>query len=100
MEKIADITLRKAVGTPGETKVIATCGGLQLWVTVNHAGKTFKSWVLRYYGADGKRQKARIGTYPELSLAKAQALAEDMKAQLCSSLRDLVTKLATVRQCA
>ena len=81
MEKVTDITLRKAVGTPGETKIITIGGGLQLWVTVNQAGKTFKSWVLRYYGADGKRQKARIGTYPELSLAKAQALAEDMKAQ-------------------
>lgn len=81
MEKITDTALRKIVGTPGETKTIAIGGGLQLWVTVNQAGKSLKSWVLRYYDASGKRQKARIGTYPELSLAKAQALAEDFKAQ-------------------
>lgn len=81
MEKITDTTLRKAAGTPGETKTIAVGGGLQMWVTVNQAGKTFKSWVLRYYDANGKRQKARIGTYPELSLAKAQAAAEDFKAR-------------------
>ncbi len=81
MEKITDATLRKIVGTPGETKTITIGGGLQLWVTVNQAGKTLKSWVLRYYVGNDKRQKARIGTYPDLSLAKAQALAEDLKAK-------------------
>jgi integrase len=81
MDRLTDMALRKMTGTPGETKTIAAGGGLQLWVTVNQAGNTLKSWVLRYYDADGKRQKARIGTYPDLSLAKAQALAEDLKAQ-------------------
>lgn len=81
MEKITDTALRKIVGTPGETKTVTIGGGLQLWVTINQAGKTLKSWVLRYYDGNGKRQKARIGAYPELSLAKAQALAEDLKAQ-------------------
>ena len=57
MEKITDTALRKITGTPGETKTVAIGGGLQLWVTVNQAGKTLKSWVLRYYDGNGKRQK-------------------------------------------
>jgi len=78
---ISDISLRKLTGIKGETKIVAISGGLQLWVTVNQAEQTLKSWVLRYYDAQGKRQKARIGTYPTLSLAKALAKAEDLKAQ-------------------
>ena len=82
MEKaITDAAIRKLTGIKGETKTVAIGGGLQLWVTINQAGTTLKSWVLRYYDAEGKRQKARIGTYPELSLAKAQAAAEDLKNQ-------------------
>ena len=50
-----------------------------MWVSVNQSGKTLKKWVLRYTDAEGKRQKVRIGSYPELSLAKAQAAAEDLK---------------------
>jgi integrase len=34
---------------------------------------------LRYYDVEGKRQRSKLGEYPELSLAKAQALAEDAK---------------------
>lgn len=79
MAKITDAYLRTLKGTPGETHVERVGGGLELWVTINQAGQTAKKWNLRYYGADGKRQKARIGEYPELTLAKAQALAEDLK---------------------
>ena len=76
MEKITDTTLRKLVGTSGETKTIAAGGGLQLWVTVNQAGKTLKSWVLRYYDAVGKRQKARIGViFPFLVALQSRAYA-------------------------
>ena len=79
MEKITDLKLRKLEGIPGQTQKIAIGGGLFLWVTVNRGGKTAKTWYLRYYDADGKRQRSKLGEYPELSLAKAQALAEDAK---------------------
>lgn len=79
MAKLTDAYLRNLKGAAGETHVERVGGGLELWVTVNQAGQTAKKWVLRYYATDGKRQKARIGEYPDLSLAKAQALSEDMK---------------------
>lgn len=80
MTKISDMTIRKLVGIPGETQKISVGGGLQLWVSVNQARKTLKVWYLRYYDAQGKRQRSKLGDYPELSLAKAQAAAEDAKA--------------------
>ena len=79
MTKITDMTLRKLVGTPGETQKITVGGGLQIWVSINQAGKTAKVWYLRYYDADGKRHRSKLGDYPDLSLAKAQAAAEDAK---------------------
>lgn len=79
MAKITDALLRNLKGTPGTIHTERCGGGLELWVSINQSGKTLKKWVLRYYGADGKRRKARIGDYPALTLAKAQALAEDMK---------------------
>lgn len=81
MEKVSDLKLRKIEGIPGETQKINVGAGLQLWVTVNQAGKTSKVWYLRYYDAENKRQRSKLGTYPELSLAKAQAAAEDAKAK-------------------
>lgn len=79
MATITDLKLRKLEGIPGQTQKIAIGGGLFLWVTVNRGGKTAKTWYLRYYDAEGKRQRSKLGEYPELSLAKAQALAEDAK---------------------
>ena len=81
MAKITDVLLRNLKGIPGSIHMERCGGGLELWVSINQAGKTAKKWVLRYYGADGKRRKARIGDYPALTLAKAQSLAEDMKAK-------------------
>lgn len=81
MEKITDAKLRKLEGIPGETQKIAIGGGLFLWVTINRGGQTSTAWYLRYYDADGKRQRSKLGEYPELSLAKAQSLAEDAKKQ-------------------
>ncbi len=74
-----ELTIRNAKGVKGETSVISCGAGLELWVTINQSGKTAKKWVLRYTDANGKRQKARIGAYPELSLAKARADAEELK---------------------
>lgn len=81
MTKITDMTLRKLVGTPGKTEKVTVGGGLQLWISINQAGKTAKVWYLRYYDADGKRQRSKLGDYPEMSLLKAQAAAEDAKKQ-------------------
>ena len=75
-----ELTIRNAKGVKGETNVISCGAGLELWVTINQSGQTAKRWYLRYTDANGKRQKARIGSYPELSLAKARAEAEDLKA--------------------
>ena len=75
-----ELTIRNAKGVKGETNVISCGAGLELWVTINQSGQTAKKWNLRYTDAAGKRQKARIGSYPELTLAKARAEAEDLKA--------------------
>ena len=77
--KVTDLSLRKLTGIKGETQKVSIGGGVQLWVTVNQAGQTAKIWYLRYYGADGKRQIAKIGEYPSLSLAKVPGVAEDLK---------------------
>lgn len=75
-----ELTIRHDKGVKGVTTVISCGAGLELWVTINQSGQTAKRWNLRYTDANGKRQKARIGSYPELSLAKARAEAEDLKA--------------------
>ena len=62
MEKVTDLSLRKIQGIPGQTQKIGIGGGLQLWVTVNQAGKTSKVWYLRYYDAENKRQRSKLGT--------------------------------------
>ena len=59
--------------------------GLEMWVSINQSGKMLKKWVLRYTDAAGKRQKVRIGSYPEMTLAKAQAAAEDLDSVYTSS---------------
>ena len=74
-----ELVIRNAKGVKGEIQVTRCGAGLEMWVSVNQSGKTLKKWVLRYTDATGKRQKARIGSYPELTLVKAQAAAEDLK---------------------
>lgn len=81
-----ELVIRNAKGVKGETNVISCGAGLELWVTINQSGQTAKKWNLRYTDAAGKRQKARIGSYPELSLAKARAEAEDLKANAKSGV--------------
>ena len=76
-----ELSIRNAKGVKGEIQVTRCGAGLEMWVSVNQSGSTLKKWVLRYTDATGKRQKARIGAYPELSLAKALAEAEDLKAK-------------------
>lgn len=80
MAKITDMTLRKLKDLQGETQKVTIGGGLQLWVSVNQGGKTLKVWYLRYYDAHGNRQRSKLSEYPNMSLAKAQAAAEDAKA--------------------
>lgn len=74
-----ELTIRNAKAVKGEILVTRCGAGLEMWVSVNQSGKTLKKWVLRYTDAAGKRQKVRIGSYPEMTLAKAQAAAEDLK---------------------
>lgn len=74
-----ELTIRNAKGVKGEVQVIRCGAGLEMWVSINQAGSTMKKWVLRYTDMAGKRQKIRIGAYPELTLAKARAEAEDLK---------------------
>lgn len=77
-----EMQLRNAKpGEDGKPSIIFIGDGLQLWTSKNRAGKVTKTWVLRYYDVQGKRTKARIGKYPELSLKQAQAQAEDLKGQ-------------------
>ena len=77
-----EMELRSAKpGEDGTPSIIFIGDGLQLWTSRNRAGKVTKTWVLRYYDALGKRTKARIGKYPEISLKQAQAQAEDLKAK-------------------
>lgn len=74
-----ELTIRNAKAVKGEILVTRCGAGLEMWVSINQSGKTLKKWVLRYTDAAGKRQKVRIGSYPEMTLAKAQAAAEDLK---------------------
>lgn len=74
-----EFTIRNAKAVKGEILVTRCGAGLEMWVSINQSGKTLKKWVLRYTDATGKRQKVRIGSYPEMTLAKAQAAAEDLK---------------------
>ena len=77
--KITDTYLRKLSGIAGKTQRIPIGNGLFLWVTINRGGNTAKTWYLRYYDEAGKQQRSKLGTYPELSLAQAQAQAENAK---------------------
>ena len=74
-----ELGIRNAKGVKGKVQVTRCGAGLEMWISVNQSGKTLKKWVLRYTDAAGKRQKARIGSYPEMTLAKALAAAEDLK---------------------
>lgn len=62
-----------------QTQKITIGAGLMLWVTVNRGGNTAKVWYLRYYDEAGKQQRSKLGEYPEITLAQAQAQAEDAK---------------------
>ena len=74
-----ELTIRNAKAVKGEVQVIRCGAGLEMWISVNQGGTPMKKWVLRYSDAAGKRQKVRIGSYPELTLAKARASADDLK---------------------
>ena len=81
MAKITDVALKNLKGVKGKPHVESCGDGLGLKVTINQGGKTAKKWVLRYSDITKKRQKCTIGSYPDLTLAKARALAEDLKAK-------------------
>lgn len=81
MQITTELQIRHAKGIKGKTQKITVQGGLQLWVSINQAGNTAKNWYLRYYDSEGKRQRSKIGAYPEMTLAKALAAAEDAKKQ-------------------
>ena len=96
-----ELTIRNAKGLKGEILVTRCGAGLEMWVSINQSGKMLKKWVLRYTDSAGKRQKARIGSYPELTLAKAQAAAEDLKekAKKCiATFDELNTQIKTAEK--
>lgn len=74
-----ELVIRNAKGVKGEVQVTRCGAGLEMWVSINQSGITLKKWVLRYTDSAGKRQKVRIGSYPEMTLAKAKVTAEDLK---------------------
>ncbi|WP_165069640.1 tyrosine-type recombinase/integrase [Desulfovibrio sp. ZJ200] len=82
-----ELVIRNARGVRGDVQVIRCGAGLEMWISVNQAGTTMKKWVLRYSDAAGKRQKVRMGSYPELTLAKARATAEDLKEKAKAGLK-------------
>ena len=74
-----ELIIRNAKGVKGEVQGTRYRTELKMWISVNQAGHTMKKWGLRYTDATGKRQKVRMRSYPELTLAKAYAAAEDLK---------------------
>lgn len=80
MSKITDAYLKSLKGTEKE-RLISVGEGLYLRITRNRGGGTAKKWLLRYTDTTGHGQKFVLGVYPDLSLAKARSLAEDMKAK-------------------
>ena len=82
-----ELVIRNARGVKGDVQVIRCGAGLEMWISVNQSGSTLKKWVLRYSDATGKRQKVRMGSYPELTLAKARAAAEDMREKAKAGLK-------------
>lgn len=80
MRKPLTDTLLRAITKPAEGRTEladASCPGLEFRIT--KAGN--KSWSYRYRAAgSGKLQRATIGPYPEISLAKARTQANAMRA--------------------
>lgn len=90
--KITDVFLRNLKPTE-EIQKIGIADGLSLWI--RPSGK--KIWYLRYY-TNGKRQIATIGDYPTLTLAKAQAAAEDLKQKAKTEGINLVQEAKKARR--
>lgn len=80
MRKPLTDTLLRALKKPDDGRIEmadAACRGLEFRITA--AGN--KSWSYRYRAAgSGKLSRATIGPYPEVSLAKARAQADAMRA--------------------
>ncbi|SIR01046.1 integrase family protein [Pseudacidovorax sp. RU35E] len=60
---------------PGQTIIVPESPGLRLAASTSR-----RSWVYRYKAADGRMRQLTIGQWPAMTLAKAQALWEDLRA--------------------
>ena len=78
--KLTDIAIRKAKAGDNPYKLFDG-GGLFLLVSKNRA----KGWRLKYR-FEGKEKLISLGTYPEVSLAQARAIAAAMKAEVLSGI--------------
>lgn len=81
MKKITDGDLKKLIGVRGKPRLVPVGACLWLRVSINARGETSKRWLTRYY-EKGKPIKRIIGSFPELSLAKAKALAFDLRSPI------------------
>lgn len=54
-------------------------GGLYLAVRAQKDGGPSRSWVCRYTAPDGRRREAGLGRYADVSLARARALAAELR---------------------
>jgi len=95
---ISEATIKKFSAQPGKPELLTIGGGLTLRVVCNEKGKPKKTWYLRYHDANGKRQRSKIGEWPELSLAKAMSLAEDAKRQAKAAETSLAKRTKAQRE--
>jgi hypothetical protein len=54
-------------------------GGLYLALRTQKDGAPSRSWVCRYTAPDGRRREVGLGRYPDVSLARARALAAELR---------------------
>ncbi len=81
MKKITDGDLKKLIGVRGKPRLVPVGACVWLKVSMNARGETSKRWLTRYY-EKGKPIKRIIGSFPELSLEKAKALAYDLRSPI------------------
>ncbi len=86
MKKITDGDLKKLIGVRGKPRLVPVGACVWLKVSMNARGETSKRWLTRYY-EKGKPIKRIIGSFPELSLEKAKALAYDLRSPIDPPLK-------------
>lgn len=72
-KQLTDLAARKAIIKP-EPYTLASGNGLYLLVLPT----SVKQWQVRYRTNDGKRSKKIIGVYPDVSIAQAHVMADEL----------------------